>query len=257
MPGRSLLVLDVTEGRADGAFTEALHQLTDGVVRTARAQGWDVTVLAVGDAPASILDAAVAGSAAVVLMGGEDVDPDCYGGPRDYPGAGGHQRLADDRSIALVRAAVGDGRPLLGICRGLQLIDVALGGTLVQHLDDAAGHRERSDPPYQAMARHEVRWVEPGSALAGALGPEPITVLSSHHQAIDRVGAGLAVVGVAPDGVVEAVEHETAPVYGVQWHPERTGSDPAQLVGLLAVLADAVDQRAGRSAQPGPSEPAA
>ncbi|MET0589845.1 MAG: gamma-glutamyl-gamma-aminobutyrate hydrolase family protein [Naasia sp.] len=130
----------------------------------------------------------------------------------------------------LVRRAVETRVPTIGICRGMQLVNVALGGSLVQHLH-ADGHVSAEDPA-GGMLDHRVA-VAPESALARVLGQTRLEVRSSHHQAVDRPGEGLVVVARADDGTVEAVEHESAPVWCVQWHPEEARSRGTVLVDLL------------------------
>lgn len=172
---------------------------------------------------------------AIVIMGGEDVDPSWYGGPSDYPEAGDHWLRADAGQIALVRTAVQDRIPLLGICRGMQVLDVALGGSLVQHITEP-GHLNPDVVTDRHFARHAVR-VRAGSLLESVLGPlAHEAVHSAHHQCVDRLGEGLVVSATAPDGIVEAVEHHEAPVLGVQWHPEDPAADPASLHALLGAL---------------------
>lgn len=161
----------------------------------------------------------------VVLQGGADISPLAYGEePRDPDWAGDPVR--DRFEIELVRACVDAAKPVLGICRGAQLINVALGGSLHQ---DIPGHR--SDD-YDAHA-HEVR-LEPGSGLArlyGELGPR--RVVSIHHQAIDRLGRDLAVEArSSDDGVVEAIRMKgKGYVCAVQWHPEFHGGREGFLDG--------------------------
>jgi len=190
---------------------------------------------------------------AVVLMGGEDLDPALYGGDDDYPEASSHWRRADAAHCAMVRTAVAGRIPLLGICRGMQAIGVALGGTLVQHIAGTT-HHSRTLLDDHHFARHGVS-VTAGSRLASALGEGPLTVHSAHHQAIDRVPGCLTVTALAGDGTVEAVEHREAPVLGVQWHPEDPESDPAMLSALLDLLS--AGSRAvvpASSARPGSEE---
>ena len=172
---------------------------------------------------------------AIVIMGGEDVDPHHYGGSAIYPEAGTHWRRADEGQMALVHTAIAHQIPLLGICRGMQLIDVALGGTLVQHMDQP-GHHSSSLMEDAHFARHLVN-IESDSSLAKALGTLAFAdVHSAHHQCLDRVAPELRVVARAADGVIEAVEHRSASVVGVQWHPEDPEADPAGLRALLGML---------------------
>ena len=161
----------------------------------------------------------------LILQGGADISPLAYGGqPRKPEWAGDPMR--DRHEIDLVRAFSQAGKPVLGICRGAQLINVALGGTLHQ---DVPLHR--SDE-YDRHA-HEVR-LEPGSGLARLYGETgPRRVVSIHHQAIDRLGRGLTVEAHSePDGLVEAIR-SAGPGYicGVQWHPEFHGGRSGFLEG--------------------------
>ncbi|MFE4667647.1 gamma-glutamyl-gamma-aminobutyrate hydrolase family protein [Streptomyces sp. NPDC056716] len=155
--------------------------------------------------------AAVARLDGLVIAGGPDVDPARYGAERD-PRTGPPAPERDAWELALIDAAVASGVPLLGICRGMQLLNVAVGGTLVQHLD---GHAERPG----VFGTHVVEPV-PGTLYASVV-PEVVEVPTHHHQAVGRVGAGLMVSAYAADGVVEAVELPGEGwVLGVQWHPE-------------------------------------
>ncbi|WP_037836664.1 MULTISPECIES: gamma-glutamyl-gamma-aminobutyrate hydrolase family protein [unclassified Streptomyces] len=156
--------------------------------------------------------AAVARLDGLVIAGGPDVEPVRYGAEPE-PRTGPPARERDAWELALIDAALAAGVPLLGICRGMQLLNVALGGTLVQHLD---GHAD----VVGVFGEHAVKPV-PGSLYAGVV-PEETSVPSYHHQAVDRLGEGLVASAYAVDGTVEAVElpgHEGW-VLGVQWHPE-------------------------------------
>jgi putative glutamine amidotransferase len=117
---------------------------------------------------------------------------------------------------------------VLAICRGIQVLNVALGGSLDQHITGREGVGGHGDPGLRSET-HEVH-IEPGSRTAKALGAETVSVSSSHHQAVAEVGEGLVVSGRAPDGIIEAMEHPDGSwVVAVQWHPERTAErDPAQ-----------------------------
>lgn len=165
----------------------------------------------------------------LIISGGEDVEPDRYGGTpseRDTR----HDPDRDRFELALVSAAIDAGVPILAICRGCQLLNVALGGTLIAHLDDA-DFNHAMGPQTPEVRRHTVT-LSPDSALGMALRPYlddsgALPVNSFHHQAVDRPGSGLRVVARAHDGTIEAIEVPGRPVFGVQWHPEmHEGVDP-------------------------------
>lgn len=154
---------------------------------------------------------------AVVLNGGSDLDPATYGAEPD-PATDEPNPRRDEFELKLASTAIELGLPLLGICRGMQTINVALGGTLVQHLDAVSDVRHYVREPWDSPV-HEVEF-EAGSALREAMGREAMGVNSVHHQGIDRVGDGLRVVARAPDGTIEAIADEGRSILGVQWHPE-------------------------------------
>ncbi|MEU5097089.1 gamma-glutamyl-gamma-aminobutyrate hydrolase family protein [Streptomyces sp. NPDC020996] len=168
--------------------------------------------------------AAVARLDGLVIAGGPDVEPARYGAEPD-PRTGPPARARDAWELALIEAALAARLPLLGICRGMQLLNVALGGTLVQHLD---GHAE----VVGVFGTHPVKPV-PGTLYAAAV-PEETSVPSYHHQCVDRLGAGVVPSAYAADGTVEALELPTADgwVLGVQWHPEM-GEDPRVMRALV------------------------
>jgi gamma-glutamyl-gamma-aminobutyrate hydrolase PuuD len=166
--------------------------------------------------------------AGVLLMGGDDVDPARYGeisGPDTEP----PDSLRDERECALIHEALARDLPLLGICRGMQMLNVQQGGSLIQHLPDTAHHRRRTAD--RGLPAHTVR-IEPGTLLASIAGEHrEWDVNSRHHQAIARVGAGLAIAARDPeDGTIEAIERpDRRFCLAVQWHPEnQSESDPRQ-----------------------------
>lgn len=175
----------------------------------------------------------------LIVSGGNDVAPTYYGEEphRETVVASGAR---DDLELAAVSAAIESELPLLAICRGLQVLNVARGGSLIQHLPDVVGHGEHS-PIRDGYGAHEVA-IAAGSKLASLLSWERGPVPTHHHQGIARVGEGLRPSAHASDGLVEALEDDSLPfLVGVQWHPE-VGEDPALFVGLV----EAARQRASK-----------
>ena len=172
----------------------------------------------------------------LVLAGGGDLDPVCYGGAK-HPAVYLANGDRDAWEIALARGAVALGTPLLAICRGLQVLNVALGGTLIAHLPDVFGdalpHRnpfvDARGEPIGAVAEHDVMVMEE-TRLHEILGASVCRVASWHHQGIAELAPGMRVAARAADGVIEAIESPAHPgVLAVQWHPEITASgDPRQ-----------------------------
>lgn len=200
-------------------------------------------VLEVTESPRAVLEQVDA----VLLTGGGDVDPVLYGEPR-HPSVADAEPGRDEFEISLARLAIGRDVPLLAICRGAQVLNVAFGGTLVQDIPSAiptrVAHSVRE--PRDRVA-HAVR-VARGSHLEGTLGSAVnasslCRVNSRHHQSIARIGAGLTASATAEDGVIEAVEAPAARFcVGVQWHPEnfwRTG----EFSGLFDALVSAARER--------------
>jgi putative glutamine amidotransferase len=169
----------------------------------------------------------------VLLIGGADVDPSFYGEDR-HPEVYGVNRQTDQFEISLARAAVEEGKPMLAICRGIQVLNVALGGSLDQHITGREGLVGHGIPGV-APEMHDVR-LETGSRVAKAMGVEETTVSSSHHQALARLAEDLRPVGWTADGIVEAVEHQHGWVLGVEWHPERTAAQDRSQQGLFDAL---------------------
>ena len=173
-------------------------------------------------AAAAIMDS-VSG---LVLTGGEDVDPERYGEKR-------HEKVRsvnaarDATEAALIEAAKARGKPVLAICRGIQILNVALGGTLVQDIPSQCGTKIAHDEDSPRTTRtHEIS-IEPASLIAKAVGAEHVTVNSFHHQAVKRVADGMRVTARSPDGIIEGLE-STGDwwVMAVQWHPEEMTDSP-------------------------------
>jgi putative glutamine amidotransferase len=172
---------------------------------------------------ADVIDAHYARCDALLFAGGEDIEPDRYGAAA-HPRLGTPNPEQDELEIELAQRAAGDGKPLLGICRGLQLLNVALGGTLYQDIPSeitgALDHNESTERRDMSYLAHPVA-LDADSWLAWQLDATQVLVNTLHHQALHEIAPGLRVVGRAPDGVVEAVEG-TRPgfIAGVQCHPE-------------------------------------
>ncbi|MEV5408385.1 gamma-glutamyl-gamma-aminobutyrate hydrolase family protein [Thermopolyspora sp. NPDC052614] len=200
----------------------------DYVDQVARAGGQPVLLPPAGE-PASV----VGRLDGLILAGGGDIDPGRYGAP-PHEATGYIREFRDDAEFGVVNAALANGLPLLGICRGLQVLNIALGGTLHQHLPETVGHTGHSPAPGR-YGTLPVR-LTPGSRLAKIFDGEHLADPNHyHHQAIDALGAGLTVTARADDGVIEAVELDDHPFcLAVQWHPE-TGEDNS----LFAALVDA------------------
>jgi putative glutamine amidotransferase len=175
----------------------------------------------------------------LLLLGGGDVDPARYGAKR-HRRAYGVDPQRDELEIGLVLAADRAGFPTLAVCRGIQVVNVAFGGTLHQHLPAMGGAVEHAPAPRTEMfVKHKVEVAEE-SRLAAATGRSVLSCSSHHHQGIDRVADGLVPAAWSEDGLVEAVERPSGWLVAVQWHPEDSAADePAQqaLFDSLARLA--------------------
>jgi len=193
--------------------------------------------------PVSGIAAAVGRLDGLILTGGGDIDPAAYGAAA-HPRTGRVSAERDRAELELLAAALDAGLPVLGICRGLQLLNVARGGTLHQHLADLEQATDPAHTPQPGVfGSHQVR-VAAGSMLAGILqADQAFAVPTAHHQAIDRLGTGLTATAWAADGIIEAAEltdREHHPfVLAVQWHPE-AGDDPRLFQALVAAARTAV-----------------
>lgn len=166
----------------------------------------------------------------LILSGGGDIDPATYT-DENHAEVYWVDQERDEAEFALADAALAADLPMFCICRGFQILNVKLGGSLLTHIPavmpEAIDHRQPPDQPYGPI-QHEIR-VEGNSWLADIMQSDTVTTASWHHQAIDRLGDGLKVVATAEDGIIEAVEMNDKPVIAVQWHPELTAAnDPTQ-----------------------------
>ncbi len=179
----------------------------------------------------------------LILAGGGDIDPALYNG-QDHATIYMVDAERDSSELDLVRRVVDAGIPTLGICRGVQMINVALGGTLIEHLPDEVGDVIAHRLPPRSPARHLVE-IQPQSQLAAILGRAQVESASWHHQALRQTAEGLTVVAQAPDGAIEAVEMPGHPwLVAVQWHPEITAAvDPVQQQLFDALIAAARQQK--------------
>jgi len=231
-PNPVIGICAVRERARWASWDQTAHLVADSYVASVQRTGAVALILPVDPrAPAQLLDPIDA----LLLIGGADIDPSAYGAEPDplleatYPDR-------DAFELALLGAAIERDMPVLGICRGMQALNVALGGTLVQHIPEVDG----SNPHRRALGSFEgsehVVDLEPGSLAARAAGEEVHIARCHHHQAVDKLGEGLVVTGRAQqDGLIEAIElADGAWVLGVQWHPEAD-----ERSRLFAALTDA------------------
>jgi putative glutamine amidotransferase len=162
----------------------------------------------------------------ILLAGGDDCDPSAYGESR-HPSVEPMDPRRQENELSLARAARERGIPTLGICLGVQVMNVAAGGTLIQNIESDIDHASEPSDRH----RHEVA-IDGGTRLARIVGERELEVNSSHHQAIKEIGDGLRVTAHAPDGIVEGLEDPRHPFYvGVQWHPEdMSGEESASAI---------------------------
>lgn len=215
MPG-PLVALTATTKEIGGLMRVRLNEAYVDAVRAA-----GLTPLVVPPLPAEELPAIASAVAGIVLTGGEDVGPAHYGAAPAAQTTSVHARR-DECELALARLAHERRLPTLAICRGIQLVNVAFGGTLVQDIPSERPSDINHDSSDQRASRvHDVR-VDPDSRLGAVFGAESITVNSSHHQAIGKVAGKLRINARAPDGIIEGAEWVADDwwMLAVQWHPE-------------------------------------
>ena len=241
--GRPLIGICAVREPARWSFWDQdAHLVADSYVAPLQRAGGVAVLLAVDNrAPLELLDRIDA----LLMIGGADVDPSMYGSSRD-PATEATYPDRDRFEIALLRGALERELPVLGICRGMQILNVALGGTLVQDLvaDDGSHPHRRVRGTFDGND-HTVTLVS-GSLVARAVGEEAHLAHCHHHQAVLELGSGLVISGRAGDGVIEAIELADGRWgLGVQWHPE--ANDTSRLFGALC---DASAQRISKPASP-------
>jgi putative glutamine amidotransferase len=230
-----------------GEYAARNHAASDTYVNATDAVVGAVPLLIPANGRAADIDSLLSHLDGLMLTGSRsNVDPALYDGPA-HPADTPEDRDRDAVTNALIRAAVERGIPLLGICRGLQEINVALGGSLHQRVEHLPGRLDHSSPVHPDFAvrignRHEVAL---SGEMARIAGDERIIVNSLHHQAIDRLGRTLVVEGRAVDGTVEAIRVEGAEfAIGVQWHPEYDYATNPVSRAIFERFGDAVRRRA-------------
>ncbi|MEV0670944.1 gamma-glutamyl-gamma-aminobutyrate hydrolase family protein [Mycobacterium sp. NPDC050441] len=247
-PGRPHIAVLLSLNFPD--LTEPVAALHRRFTRTA------LTALTVLEASFELVDTSEPGSVDVVVdadgllvLGGGDIAAACYGGPDGpLPNSYGVDEQADRVSLKMIRAYVDADRPVLGICRGSQLINVCYGGTIIGDITDYQLHR---GGPGEHLFIDEKVEVLPGTRLAAILGAGPVVVRSGHHQAVDDVADELVVAAHARDGIVEGVEHPTDWVLGVQFHPEDYDGPLDALYKLFADFVAAGVRPSAPTDQPG------
>ena len=235
--------------KAFGLYGMVNHAASDTYVRAVDQVVGGVPVLVPANGDAADVETLIARLDGIILTGSRsNVQPGLYGGP-PHPAETPEDAKRDAVTMRLIRAAVAQGVPVLAICRGLQELNVALGGTLHQRLQDLPGRMDHSTPLHpNARVRqgkaHAVS-VVPGSWLHRVAGAGSVAVNSLHNQGVNALAPGLVVEGTAPDGTVEAVRLPSARALtiGVQWHPEYDFATDAVSRGIFATFGDAVRQQ--------------
>jgi putative glutamine amidotransferase len=222
MPTSNLVAVSASSAEWNGAERVKLHV---NYIRSLEGAGLVPVIVPPLSSPTAAR-AIIDGCAGLLLTGGEDVDPARYS-EQPHPTTGAPHPMRDETEIALFEAARAIKLPVLGICRGIQLANVALGGSLIQDIPSQRPSPFAHDQPQDAGVRTHPVSVAPGSRLAEALGATELDVNSYHHQSVNRLAPGLRVTATAPDGIIEGVEIEepTWWMVAVQWHPEDLTTD--------------------------------
>jgi len=216
---------------------ERRSSISDGYIEALEAVGTTPVVLPPSMSPEASARA-LQRMDGLLLSGGPDMSP-LYFDQQPRPNLGSIDAYRDEQEIAMVKEAYKLGLPIFGICRGVQIINAVLGGTIHQHIypdgPDAIQHRQ-SAPGWH---RHHHIEVRPGTILASAIGEGCIGVNSYHHQVVEKIAPGLVISATSPDGLVEAIEATRPWILGVQWHPEMMWQRYPEFLRLFEVFAAA------------------
>jgi len=230
-------LIGITTHASDAEHRDALDRLTRQIVQGVEAAG-GLPVLLPPNLSAAALRGLFARIDGLLLSGGGDIDPAAYGATRT-PAVGGIDAARDRAELALAGWALSEQKPFLGICRGLQILNVACGGSLYRDIAEHPGaqrHTFYPDFPFDRLS-HPIE-IAPESLLARIVGRTALDINSLHHQACRKIAAGLRVVARAPDGMVEAIEAEEHPFgLAVQWHPEALPAVPEMRALFEALVA--------------------
>ncbi len=233
----ALVLVGLTTSATVDAYPERAY--TNAAYIHAVQQAGGVPVLLPAQLTSAARDALWSRLDALVLTGGGDIDPARYG-QSPHPTVYEVSAPRDDLELDLTRRALDEGVPMLAICRGIQVLNVALGGTLVQDIPSATGSLiQHSQKDKRHVPTHPVK-IETGSRLAEILGSVALEVNTLHHQSIDVPGDGVRVVAHSPDGIVEGAEVPAHPFsVAVQWHPEELVVHDAAARNLFRAVVDA------------------
>lgn len=174
----------------------------------------------------------------IIVTGGGDIIPEAYGGDEKHPAVNRLDKERDDFEFELIQQVMkSKDKPVLCVCRGMQVLNVALGGTMYEHIPDIREiDTHRNEVGYWQL--HEVN-VEPGSRMAEAMGSQIVNTYSGHHQAVKDIADGLRIVAKSPDNIVEGLESSTHPwMVGVQWHPEKSAREDVTQQALFDKLVE-------------------
>jgi putative glutamine amidotransferase len=238
-------ICSAIENASWNAWTVLANVLPRSYTLTVQAAGGMALLLPPDDATAEQPAEALDLIDGLLLAGGSDIDPGSYGAV-PQPETRGTWPERDRFELGLAHAALERDMPVLGVCRGMQLLNVARGGTLIQHLPDVVGHDDHRHTP-GAFGDHEVR-IEAGTLAARAVGTENAAVKSHHHQGIDELGEGLVAVGWSDtDDTIEAIElPDRTYAVGVLWHPEE--DERSNVIGSLVEAARRYGERRAAAA---------